>query len=566
MVQQQLQQLCHNLPFPSWPKRRGQFKSRVLHSKLPALSKERAEDRSPETGISRGPPLQPYALNHGPLPASHRSPLIPADGDVNKSLCEDAIPEYNQFQDQFPEYRETWPLDRLRETDFTRFSSSSETYLDYCGGCLHPESLVRVHSEFMLTSLLGNTHSVSHCSQLSSQCTDDARRSVLEFFSASLEYTVVFTANASAALKLVGESFPFEDGSAYILGVDSHNSLNGIRQFAMMKGATTAYIPSTPIGGFNPDQAKVILEANVTSHHPCLFAMTGLSNISNSKPPLETLLHASTLGFFTLLDAAALAATSPFSLAEHPVDAMAISFYKMFGYPTGCGALIIKKSLLSILERPWFAGGNVEIVQVPGTIVTRSSQLHERFEDGTINYLAMPAITTGLRFLREYLPLLQTRLHVLLQYLCRSLQHLCHEGTNQPVVKILSRQPSSSSPRGECGSLISMLFYWPSGEILSNSFIEWAAVENSISLRTGCMCNPGGATALLGVEDVMEKLEKGVKMHELEESMGRELGVIRVSLGLASNFADVRTFVQFVRLLSSSKKREILVERWHDAR
>jgi selenocysteine lyase/cysteine desulfurase len=69
-----------------------------------------------------------------------------------------------------------------------------------------------------------------------------------------------------------------------------------------------------------------------------------------------------------------------FSLAEHPVDAMAISFYKMFGFPTGVGALIVKKSFLAELKRPWFAGGTVDVVQVPGSIVTRATDVHEQFE------------------------------------------------------------------------------------------------------------------------------------------------------------------------------------------
>jgi len=111
-----------------------------------------------------------------------------------------------------------------------------------------------------------------------------------------------------------------------------------------------------------------------------LFALTGTSNISNSKNPLSLIKYASSLGYFTLLDAAALAPHSIISLWETPVDAMAVSFYKMFGFPTGVGALVVKKSFLSQLKRPWFSGGNVDVVQVPGRLVTRSHELHEQFE------------------------------------------------------------------------------------------------------------------------------------------------------------------------------------------
>jgi hypothetical protein len=59
---------------------------------------------------------------------------------------------------------------------------------------------------------------------------------------------------------------------------------------------------------------------------------------------------------------------------------MAISFYKMFGFPTGVGALVVKESFLRLLKRPWFAGGNVDVVQVPGSIVTRVQTMHQQFE------------------------------------------------------------------------------------------------------------------------------------------------------------------------------------------
>jgi molybdenum cofactor sulfurtransferase len=111
-----------------------------------------------------------------------------------------------------------------------------------------------------------------------------------------------------------------------------------------------------------------------------LFALTAQSNISNSKNPLAILKYASNLGYHILLDAAAIAPTTMFSLSDTPVDAMAVSFYKMFGFPTGVGALVVKKSFLELMKRPWFSGGTVNIVQVPGTVFTRSETLHEQFE------------------------------------------------------------------------------------------------------------------------------------------------------------------------------------------
>jgi molybdenum cofactor sulfurtransferase len=49
--------------------------------------------------------------------------------------------------------------------------------------------------------------------------------------------TSIFTPNASGALKLVGESYPFSPHGHYLLTFDNHNSVNGIREFAHARRA-----------------------------------------------------------------------------------------------------------------------------------------------------------------------------------------------------------------------------------------------------------------------------------------------------------------------------------------
>ena len=127
---------------------------------------------------------------------------------------------------------------------------------------------------------------------------------------------------------------------------------------------------------------NVLSENQPTSSNgaPRLLALTGMSNVSNSKNPLSLCAYAKKLGYYTLLDAAALATTSVINLTETPVDAMAVSFYKMFGFPTGVGALIVKEEFLRFLQRPWFAGGTVSLVQAPGMVFTMAENPMERFE------------------------------------------------------------------------------------------------------------------------------------------------------------------------------------------
>ncbi|GJE88298.1 PLP-dependent transferase [Phanerochaete sordida] len=473
---------------------------------------------------------------------------------------------YTLFLKQFPEYSTTATLDELRQREYRRLDQTGETYVDYMGGSLYPESLVDLHMELLRRKVLGNTHSINPSAQLSSQYAAGARQAILEFFDAPPGYTVIFTANASAALKLIGEAFPFSPHNCLVLGADSHNSVHGIRQFATQAGARVQYVPTTQQGGLDESIAQATLYSNCPDKPTgSLFVLTGQSNVTNSKVPLALIAAAAAMGYSTLLDAAALAPTSRISLAENPVDAMAVSFYKMFGYPTGIGALIAKNSFLLRLRRPWFAGGTVEFVQSPGTLHFASENVHERFEDGTINYLGLPAVTEGLRLLSRYLPYLPLRLSILAQHLVTSLEKLRHESTGTALVRVLSKAPRATRSVGEpaeAGTVVSLIFLSPNGDILPLAFVEHAATQQKISLRTGCMCNSGGTLAMRGLQDEMAALTEDTSVDVFRARIGRDVGVVRVSLGLASNFQDIYRVLQFAQMLAVTVTRETLWSRW----
>ena len=114
------------------------------------------------------------------------------------------------FRQQYPTFDTTRVLDELRVTDYARLNAQHHIYLDYTGGGLYAESQLREHAELLSSSVFGNPHSTNPASQAMTTLVDRARRYVLSYFHASPEeYTVIFTPNASGALKLVGESYPF---------------------------------------------------------------------------------------------------------------------------------------------------------------------------------------------------------------------------------------------------------------------------------------------------------------------------------------------------------------------
>ncbi len=151
---------------------------------------------------------------------------------------------FEDFVQRFPAYQANAHLDDVRAADYARLDRSGHIYLDYTGGGLYAESQLRQHFDLLSANVFGNPHSQNPTSLAMTHLVEQARDHVLAFFHASPdEYTVIFTANASGALKLVGEAYPFAPGGRYALLYDNHNSINGIREFARARGAAVNYVP-----------------------------------------------------------------------------------------------------------------------------------------------------------------------------------------------------------------------------------------------------------------------------------------------------------------------------------
>ena len=89
------------------------------------------------------------------------------------------------------------------------------------------------------------------------------------------------------------------------------------------------------------------------------------------------------------------------NLSEFPADFVVLSFYKIFGFPTGLGALLVRKSSAPILHKIYYGGGSV-LQTVTSTGDHRlPSDLARRFEDGTPNFLGISSLRFGFESLRE---------------------------------------------------------------------------------------------------------------------------------------------------------------------
>jgi selenocysteine lyase/cysteine desulfurase len=111
----------------------------------------------------------------------------------------------------------------LRASEFGRLDANGVAYLDYAGAALYSESQIAAHRARLELSVFGNPHSEHGSSRASTLAIDRARERVLRFFDAGDEYVVCFTANTTAAIKLVAESFPFGPSAPFVLSADNHN-------------------------------------------------------------------------------------------------------------------------------------------------------------------------------------------------------------------------------------------------------------------------------------------------------------------------------------------------------
>jgi len=455
------------------------------------------------------------------------------------------------FTAAFPAYTTTRRLDELRASDFARLDDSGTVYLDYTGGGLYASRQITAHAAWLASGVFGNPHSANAPSSAATSRVEATRREVLEWFGASpASHTAIFTANASAALKLVGEAYPFSPARTLLLSADNHNSANGLREFAAARGSTVAYAPLTvPDLRLDASALTTLLgtDAPPASSGRGLFVFPAQSNFSGVKHPLALVAQARAAGWDVMLDAAAYAPTNPLNLAETPAAFVSISFYKMFGYPTGVGCLIARRDALARLARPWFAGGTVNFATVEGRAHLLAPG-EAGFEDGTLNYLSIPAVSSGLALLREVgMETIGARVQSLTAWTIDAMLALCH-GNGRPMVRLYG--PATMEMRG---GTITFNLYDPEGRLLDYRRVEELASVEGLALRTGCFCNPGAGEAAEGLteDDVAAGLAEGAMtlprfLQVIQHRGGKSAGAIRASLGLVSTFEDVRRFVTFL--------------------
>ena len=452
-------------------------------------------------------------------------------------------------------YASTARIDELRATEYRHLDHDGQVYLDYAGAGVAARAQIVAHHDRLLSGLYANPHSESPSSEAAGSLVESARRTVLGFFRADpAEYAVIFTPNASGACRLVGEAYAFGRRCPLVLTWDNHNSVNGIREYARAARAPIRYVP--PAG---PDlrvaDSDVIVAlaagraglAGRPEWHGSgtsgLFAYPAQSNFTGVQHPLEWVDLAQRHGYDVLLDAAAFAPTNRLDLSVVRPQFVCLSWYKLFGYPTGVGALLARRDALTRLRRPWFAGGTIRAVSVQGDWHQPMAD-ESGYEDGTLNFLSIPDVEFGLNWFDSIgVDLVHTRVGLLTGWLLERLTALRHRN-DQPLVRVYG--PSTGNARG---GTVAFNFRYPDGSLVDERLVALESAAAGFALRTGCFCNPGAAEAAFGISrDALRRTPFAYAQTIDQHLAALRLptgGAIRVSFGLASTAADAERFLAF---------------------
>ncbi|KHJ99490.1 MOSC beta barrel domain protein [Oesophagostomum dentatum] len=408
---------------------------------------------------------------------------------------------------------------------------------------------------------------------------------VLEHFEVTAEqYAVVFTANTTHALQIVADSFSFGEklsldvyigvasagtGPTFAYLRDSHNSVVGMREIVKTK-VTKSFLECfnfelvvfyiRNLGAchtsaiFQVDNIFIVdnLEEQLFTHGGRgLFAMTAMSNFCGRKYDLSIIDTLQNKGWSVCLDAAALVSSSPLSLEEIRPHFMAISFYKMFGYPTGLGALLIRRQLrttldaVSYLTPRTFAGGTVSQILVDELHSVVRENIEERLEYGTLNYYAICALAKGFSDLKRYggIQAIHEKTMRIARAAYERLKTKVH-WNGKPAVVIYGWLDTSQQ-----GPIVTFNVLRDDGSYVGYSEVEKMTALFGIELRTGCFCNSGACQTYLNISNkqLLDYYEEGKRCGDEKDLIeGRPTGAIRISFGRQSVDEDVTILVQMI--------------------
>eukprot|EP00792_Barthelona_sp_PAP020_P009770 TRINITY_DN3320_c2_g3_i2.p1 TRINITY_DN3320_c2_g3~~TRINITY_DN3320_c2_g3_i2.p1 ORF type:complete len:615 (+),score=134.25 TRINITY_DN3320_c2_g3_i2:27-1847(+) len=481
-------------------------------------------------------------------------------------------------------------------------------YLDYTGASLATRQQIFESSDLLINNLWGNPHSVNPSSSYSNLQFARTTAMLLDFLGTSADtHSVIYTSGATEAIKIVGENFDSNSDSVFVYSTVNHASVVGLTQF------------------FDPNQLIPVSSLSITVLRETIFNLINerafpLKNVLNLIAiPLQSNLDGSIVSlvelndlytdllmkdkdnrWLFLVDGAAYVPTHKMNLQEQlQIDFFPISFYKIFGYPTGLGALVVKREVANVLKKKYFGGGTILYTTTESLLSEENIYRHKsfttRFQDGTVAFSLIPQLQFGFKMINS-LSMSKVNKHTmsLTNFLVKKLNLLKYKNyAINPIIfagkhSNVAKDKIISVDAAEQGPIIAIMLKKVNGQYISSrAFVDSASFQK-IHLREGCQCNYGHCDIINGIDETFREdyfhnqcchgdekenscfpvdtfsnwtkrfeqaLDDGscgcgassvdpIKCPDVFKS--RPLGVIRISFGYSSSFEDIKAFYNFL--------------------
>lgn len=477
-------------------------------------------------------------------------------------------------------------------------------YLDHAGAALPLASQLACIA-VQASTVLANPHSTGPAAAAAAGAMERARQQVLEHFCGDRagEWELVWTSGATAALRIAAEAFPFSRGeSSFIYSHNAHTSVLGMRVPAAAAGAACHCVPLEALEALaaalgsstGSDQLEGLLSAaehvaisaagqatsrgeggqdgegsssgeggcsGETDEPQHLVILPAECNLTGDRPPIAAIAQRLSSGrgrgrCWVMLDAAKAAATAPLDLPASGAAMACLSLYKIFGEPTGLGALLVRADLATRLRTRarFFGGGSVSSVLATEAHNVPKTALAAALSPGTAHFRGALAVPAGFAMLDALGGMEAVAAHTaaLSRELVDRLRALRH--TDGPAAVVLYGKWADEHAHhvAESGPTVAFNMRRRSGELVGYTEVTKLAALHTppIQLRGGCCCNPGGCQRALGLSnaDVLAAAASGKTCgDEMDSFEGRPTGVVRASIGKDTIWEDVDALIAFLQ-------------------
>jgi len=502
-------------------------------------------------------------------------------------------------------------------------TNNKEVYLDFAGSSLPTQTQLHQIHAFLIQphlQVLGNPHSSGPAAARTAGEIHVIYKRILDFFGAnggsSLAssdssssnsddnhpgYHILFTSGATEALRIVAEHFPWQrlpcddpnHTSTLLYPHNSHTSVIGMRACALQNGASFQCVHVSNLiqavqDSYNHHQScnngcgcfhnlvVLPLECNFSGSRFNTLATNLIQTIKKKQSNHPT----TPRKWYSLVDISKAAATSPINLCSLDPDFACVSFYKLFGFPTGLGVLFVKRTSTHILtgktfienthpssssssslsphpkrRNHYFGGGSVDAVASGFDFViprSKEDQLSSLIH-GTPNFQSIILLRHGFDAISRLggMEKIRNHTHCLQVELVSRLHNLRHPNGRPAIIVYGHSRDDDSAKDMDAGPTVSFNMIRSDGAYVGYHEVEKLAALSTppLQFRTGCFCNPGSCHHFFGYtdQDILNLAyeENTICGDHNDIINGKPTGAIRVSFGPYSLWEDLDALVIF---------------------